>query len=531
MLIAQYVRASQLDANQLLINMEPSKIINEWIQRKPAVGKMADSPAAPPASTARRARRDAKKQAQARTAASVKIQSVWRGKQARADGNSARSDGAPRVDNAARAGGAARADGTAPAAVVIDVDGEGATRTRAMPPLRNDEAAPAGAAAEGELRRRTPQQRAEAYVLAVAEAAPVGARERLRGAAPCVATCWVGCVVACARVATSVGALHRALHSAPAKLVSVAYGALLCFFGGPFAVSFAAIEAFNAMGCAARGVLVHFARRPAARAPTAPDRPCARRAGAAPRAARCARLVVEARVLQRAWAEAEAADAVDNALDADGDGAADVDALPPRELLARKAALLLAAVSEPRRVQQAAGALLSAWLGALAVLQLRFARAVALALGVARMATPPLLWLLGAPLGRALGPRHAHWAPVLLETLAQAVATSLAWPLERGVSAWYSAMHGGLLAARSLMELCAQLGSSERAPAPLRAAAARVGSPDGTRADEAVGYALFVGGFSCQLASGFELSFPLSVLLLPLLLIEWGLTWQLTWLT
>ncbi|KAG8461829.1 hypothetical protein KFE25_001447 [Diacronema lutheri] len=454
---------------------------------------MADSPAAPPASTARRARRDAKKQAQARTAASVKIQSVWRGKQARADGNSARSDGAPRVDNAARAGGAARADGTAPAAVVIDVDGEGATRTRAMPPLRNDEAAPAGAAAEGELRRRTPQQRAEAYVLAVAEAAPVGARERLRGAAPCVATCWVGCVVACARVATSVGALHRALHSAPAKLVSVAYGALLCFFGGPFAVSFAAIEAFNAMGCA--------------------------------------RLVVEARVLQRAWAEAEAADAVDNALDADGDGAADVDALPPRELLARKAALLLAAVSEPRRVQQAAGALLSAWLGALAVLQLRFARAVALALGVARMATPPLLWLLGAPLGRALGPRHAHWAPVLLETLAQAVATSLAWPLERGVSAWYSAMHGGLLAARSLMELCAQLGSSERAPAPLRAAAARVGSPDGTRADEAVGYALFVGGFSCQLASGFELSFPLSVLLLPLLLIEWGLTWQLTWLT
>jgi hypothetical protein len=217
-------------------------------------------------------------------------------------------------------------------------------------------------------------------------------------------------------------------------------------------------------------------------------------------------------------------------VDEHGDGAADVDALSPRALLAHKMALLFASVSEPARVQRAFGALLVAWFGALAVLQIQFARAVALAVGIARMATPPALWLLGVPLARLLGPKYAHWAPVCIETLLQGIATAIAWALERGIAAFYSAMHGGLLAARSLMELAAEVGASERAPAAARALALRLGGPDGTMADEVFGYTLAFVGFVCQLATGFELAFPLSVLLLPLLLVEWGLTWQLTWL-
>lgn len=272
-----------------------------------------------------------------------------------------------------------------------------------------------------------------------------------------------------------------------------AYGIVLCFFGGPFAVSFAAIEAFNAMGYR--------------------------------------RLVGELAVCARAWDDVNAADAADEVKDADGDGVADVDSLSPSALLARKTANLVASVQEPARVQRAFGALLAAWYGALAVLAIQFARAVALAVGLARMSTPPLLWLLGKPLGRLLGPRYAQWGPTIVETILMGIATCLAWSLERGVSAYYSSMHGGLLAARSLMELLVEIGAHPKAPSALAAHLSRLSGPHGTAIDELLGYALAFAGFVTQLATGFVLVFPLNLLLFPLLFIEWGLTWQLTWLT
>lgn len=445
---------------------------------------MADEPAPEPAasnpglSKGRKSRRDAKRRAQAQESAAVRLQSMWRGKQGRAEADEARE---ARAQAQPAAVVKQEQDAIPPKDVIVDV------RDAPIPHVAEKNGS------EPELRRRTPHERAEAYVLAIAEAAPPGARERLRSAAPCVASCWMGCALAGYYFAKGIGQLTRLLQSAPAKLLSFIWGILLCFFGGPFAVSFAAIEAFKAMGYR--------------------------------------QLLAECAVLQKAWEQAEAADAADNRVDDDNDGTADVDALSPKQLLARKVAVLFASVDEPVRVQRACGCLFSAWLGALTVLKIKFARAVTLALGVARMLNPLLVRLFGLPLGRLLGPRHAQWAPVLLETLAQGVATCIAWALERGIAAWYSSMAGGFLAARSLMELGMQFGSSERAPAAVRSAAERLSGPDGTLADEVLGYCFFLAGFISQLVTGFELTFPLSVLLLPLLLIEWGLTWQLTWLT
>lgn len=432
-------------------------------------------PEGPP--SARKLRREVKRQAvEAQRRASVRIQAVWRGKSARDRlwADEERDEPAPSAPSAERAllhtlPDAAKTRARWPREVVVDVR---------EPPAP---AKPAKAAAEPDADG------------VAAAAAPAGARARLRAAAPCIAACWTGCALCGCYAARAIELGATLLQTAPAKGLQAAYGLLLCFFGGPFAVSFAAVEAFRAMGLR--------------------------------------QLRAEAAVLAAAWERVEAAGALDDQADADGDGVADVAALRPRALLARKAAVLAGAVAEPARVQRAVGALLTAWFGALATLRIRFARAAALALGVARLATPPLTALLARPLGRLLGPRHAQWAPVLVETLAQAAAAALAWPFERGVSAGYSALGGGLLAGRCLLELGLQLAGSARASPALRAAAARLGGPDGTVADELAGYALCVAGFCYQLASGFELAWPLSALLLPLLLVEWGLAWQLTWLT
>ncbi|KAJ1629255.1 hypothetical protein T492DRAFT_1011988 [Pavlovales sp. CCMP2436] len=493
------------------------------------------APEGPPSSSlaARKARRAATRQTAAKNEAATVMQSFWRGKQGRGDaaglaqakaskkGDAATSVAAAAGGSDAPRGGGAKAatKGGAATPVAAAAGGSGAPRgggaksgcgaggaTSEQHIVVDMGPADAGATADaavvggegadgkgGALRRRTPQQRAEVYVLAAAEGAPAGARDRLRAAAPCIGKCWMGCAIAGVYMAKGVVLVSSLLHAAPVKVLNLIYGVILCFFGGPFAVSFAAIECFRAMGWQ--------------------------------------ELVAEATVLADAWRDSGVADAGDNQTDVDGNGEADVDQLSPKQLLARKVGVFFGSVTEPARVQKAVGLLLRAWYGALAVLVIKFARAVALALGVARMATPPLVWLLGGPLSRVLGPKHAQWGPVILQTVAQGVATILAWTLERGISAWYSGMHGGLLAARMAMELLADMGTSESAPAFVKAIASKVGGPDGTLADEAIGYALGVGGFICQLASGFTLTFPLSLLLFPLLTIEYGLTWQLTWLT
>lgn len=74
------------------------------------------------------------------------------------------------------------------------------------------------------VRRRTPNERAQAYVLAAAEAAPAGSRERLRTAAPIIASCWLGWCLVCALWFKAFMAVRALLKSAPVKVRRAARG-------------------------------------------------------------------------------------------------------------------------------------------------------------------------------------------------------------------------------------------------------------------------------------------------------------------
>lgn len=277
--------------------------------------------------------------------------------------------------------------------------------------------------------------------------------------------------------------------AAPKKLLTIMFGAALCFFGGTFAASIAAIEAFRLMGwhrvMADVGVLITEARR------------------------------------------VSVASAQDDQLDVDGDGVADVEQVTPHQLASRKIVLAMRTVAEPARLSSAAGALWGAYLAVLATLRLEFAQTTAIALGLVETVQLPITRVLAPPVSQALAPLQlVHWGETLLDSGMKIVAIILAWYLQMVLSATYSALRGGRIFALALCDLIAERGWSvyvEQLPgvtAPF--------DPETSYLDEAIGYSLGAVGLFWQLSTAFTLPFPLSLLLLPLTIVEWLLRWQIS---
>ena len=76
-----------------------------------------------------------------------------------------------------------------------------------------------------------------------------------------------------------------------------------------------------------------------------------------------------------------AANEEDDKVDANKDGIADVDQMDPAALAQHKLFLAMSVVKDPKKLQEAWGALFTAYLAVLATLRLEFARTTAFALG------------------------------------------------------------------------------------------------------------------------------------------------------
>jgi hypothetical protein len=89
---------------------------------------------------------------------------------------------------------------------------------------------------------------------------------------------------------------------------------------------------------------------------------------------------------------------------------------------------------------------------------------------------------------------------------------SIAWTVQRILSAFHSAVRGGLMFARNIIEYLSVMKIVEI-------------NHEETMLDEAAGYGLALLGLYFQLAFGFGLPFPLNILLLPFRIAEWTLIW------
>jgi len=202
----------------------------------------------------------------------------------------------------------------------------------------------------------------------------------------------------------------------------------------------------------------------------------------------------------------------DDQKDEDNNGVADVDEMSGQALLVHKVSLAVKVV-DPKTFNSAIGQLWTGWVGVLAVLKIEFAKTVTLAevigeklyLAVQKYAEPVLLGMAGE--------EYKQWVPVCLKWCCKAMVISIAWWVQRVVSAVHSAIRGGLMCGKGVVNFLHEKGY-------LKA------SDEHTYMDEAIGWMIAAAGLIFQWTMGFRAPFPLNILLLPVSIVEWIIIWS-----
>ncbi len=108
---------------------------------------------------------------------------------------------------------------------------------------------------------------------------------------------------------------------------------------------------------------------------------------------------------------------------------------------------------------------------------------------------------------------YKKWAKPVISYTIKSFAISIAWTLQRIISAFHSAIRGGLMFSRNILHYLSEMGYVKI-------------DHEQTYIDEVVGFGVAAVGLLWQLRSGFSLPFPLNVLLFPFTLIEYMLIWM-----
>jgi len=269
----------------------------------------------------------------------------------------------------------------------------------------------------------------------------------------------------------------------PEEFMPILFGLVLTFFGGHFFTLFAAIEAYRL--CGYEQTKEHLA------------------------------------ALYQSYLAVMEANAKDNQVDEDGDGIADVHQISSQELLTRKLSLVAKSV-DPNSVSQALSGVWMGFLGVVAVLRTKFAQTVALGATVGQILESYVgERFLRPALEKAIPEGYHKWVPVIVSYSCKLVGVSIAWYIQRVISAFYSSIKGANMAAAGLAVYLARRGGAAGDIAK------KIGDGKESRSMVFLVLTSFVAyiGFSWQLGSNFALPFPLNVVLFPLTLAEYFITW------
>lgn len=247
----------------------------------------------------------------------------------------------------------------------------------------------------------------------------------------------------------------------PKNAVTALFGIALCFFGGTYVASIAAIEAFRQMGFE--------------------------------------KVMAEFTIVFKNYETVSAANAADDVKDDDGDGVADVEQIEPGQLAQRKVFLGMRSIEEPERLQAAIGSLWASYIAVLATLKLEFARTTAFALGIVEVVKFPFIRfvsplviqvLMSAPESiRLPAAASQRWGITLVESGLVLVTVIFAWYLQMIISAFYSGLRGGKMFADAVLQMAMDYDLMKFLPfidQPFNA--------DESYVDEAIGYTVAVSG-------------------------------------
>lgn len=311
-------------------------------------------------------------------------------------------------------------------------------------------------------------------VEAVADKAPASLRSGIRAAAPAIATIIVGIETATPFVIKFVSIVEEQLEKIPEKIFYSIVGLVICFFGGIFPATIAAFEAWRLCGGA--------------------------------------EAVGHLKVMYKQMVKVKTESAKDDKVDEDNDGIADVDQINAAKLLARKT-MLAARTIDPVAMNQAITGLWVGWLGVLAVLKIQFAKTMTLGeiigekiYGVVSRAEPHLLDL--------CDDNYDKWIPCLLRWACKAVAMTIAWWIQRIISSFHSAIRGGFMCSKYLVEFLKDrniINLEEKC---------------GGYADDVVSWGVAFAGLLFQFTFRFGVPFPLNLVTWPLNIVEAFIVWS-----
>mmetsp|Transcript_58226 Transcript_58226/g.189799 ORF Transcript_58226/g.189799 Transcript_58226/m.189799 type:complete len:345 (-) Transcript_58226:124-1158(-) len=295
----------------------------------------------------------------------------------------------------------------------------------------------------------------------------------VKQAAPHLAQAVVLMMVAMPYIVQFCSTVKGFVQAMPEKVVYASLGFAVCFFGGVFPATIAAVEAFQMAG--------------------------------GEEAKQCIKMLYqEAKKVQEANAE-------DESKDADKNGKADAKEIPPQELILRKAQLVLRTV-EPETISHGIVGLYTGWIAVMAVLRHKFAKTVTLGERIGGAIYEPLKRF--EPAVEELVPEeYRKWVPVAVRWTCKIFAMSIAWWIQRVISAIHSAIKGGLLFGHYLVEFLHEKKIINF-------------TPEQAYLDEAIGWGVALAGLLFQFSWGFHLPFPLNLLLLPVQFVEGFITWS-----
>jgi len=209
----------------------------------------------------------------------------------------------------------------------------------------------------------------------------------------------------------------------------------------------------------------------------------------------------------------------DDDKDDDKDGIKDVNQITSKEYIMRKSTLVITKMN-PAKVDKAMGTIYKVWLSVIAVLTVKFARTIALALSISEYIKVPLNRYI-APIVQAATPdEYDKWIPILFGWFVKGIAISIAWYIQAVISAITSALVGALMISRAILTISRNKQSALKKVIPEDLA--------DTQIDEWMSYGLAALGVYVQFKMNFDIKFPLNIPLFPFEFAEYYIRWSVT---
>lgn len=209
-------------------------------------------------------------------------------------------------------------------------------------------------------------------------------------------------------------------------------------------------------------------------------------------------------VLWEDYKRVAAAQELDDQIDDDGDGVADVAQIESDELLRRKMAVFMRS-TEPQKVSMALGALYAGSMAVLATLRLQMARFISLGVAMGHVLNKTALRVLQEPLKSIVEPDYQRWVPVIISYVTNIIGISIAWTLQRVLATVHSALRGAQIFTDAFARYTKKRGHEELS--------------EGYYDEVFAGVCCLVGIY-WQLNSGFSLPFIFQLLLSPFIVVE-----------